>query len=317
MSAIENNLNNTPETENTITPETAKTPQTKQIPATKKANTTSTIKPIKNTKKFNFLNESRKLSGSYFIGLNPAKLSALLKSANIEVSPETSFGLLGEYVNRYGNDYTVNSDKSKITAIQLNNNYVSTLEIIKKFAGEGSSDIISPKSFINCINSFSMYYKEGNKKTILLHLAYLAEVIYQHMSILFTNEKMERDAFFERTDGLDYLTLIECAEFFYTDIYLLSSTEKKELIDTLNNYYLKPIADITQKIENTKQKMKKEEEIVAKEMIELEKEEAAMKAKKEVEKAKAEAAKKIENAKLTELARASLAKEAAAASRRR
>ena len=195
-----------------------------------------------NTKKLNpfsaFLNfNSARLSGIYPIILNPAKLFAIMKKENPETTPETSRNDLGVGVNVYSGNKVVEANDNNVKKLRLDNDFNTTLDVIKLFADEGQN-ILSPKAFINCINAIMTKYIGTNKQDLLTHISYLAEVIYQHFSTLVSNDVVERDDFFNNTTGLDYVAVSECAEFYYTDYLFLNKKEKDELEKVINSYYL-------------------------------------------------------------------------------
>lgn len=195
--------------------------------------TSSTYQP-------NLLNHSKysKTNGIYPIILNPNKVLSILKQ-NIEVTPENSFNKLGEFVNQYKNKSTNTKkifNKNK-KYIKLNNNYRTIIDTIRLFAND-NANLISPNAFINIINNIKEHYNDTDKKNILIHFSYLAETIYQHFSKMISSLPVDRDDFFSDENGLDNNAVLECAEFYYTDIYLLNTNEQKELINTLNTYYL-------------------------------------------------------------------------------
>lgn len=184
-----------------------------------------------------------KLKGIYPVMLNVNKIMSILRSKNIKVTPKNSFRLLGEYVNRYNKVDETFEEKieSHKEFLQLNNNYETIIETIQLFSKSGT---ITPKTFIDTINNLILFYDEPNKQEILIHYAYLAEVIYKHFSIMKTNEELDRNDFFSSEIELDKVAIEECAEFYYTDIYLLNSDEKAEMMKTLKSYYLEEVSVI-------------------------------------------------------------------------
>lgn len=283
-----------------------------QSNTTKQQNNLNTAKKTKKKSTFKIFEGKRaNLSGIYPIMINFNKVMTVLKSKNIELTPKNSFKLIGEYVNRYASKIEDTDEeiveKNK-DMIQLNNNYITILELIKLFST--NNNIITPKSFINCINSLALYYNEKNKKEILLHLSYLAEVIYNHTSKLYDNTGIDRNTFFAKDEGfLDYNTLLECAEFYYTDIYMLNSEERKDLFALLDKYYLEEILDIAQKREKEIAEALQAEKELQEEKERMEKEQAERNLaleKKEAEKKEKEAK---NNEKLTKLARAEVEKD--------
>lgn len=191
------------------------------------------------------------------IMINWSKLAAAIRS-NIEITPENSFQLIGEYANRYATVIS-GTNQSKLQGnldrIQLNNNITDLLDFIKLFANN-NANILSPRAFINCINTIGLYYIKSNKIQILKHLAYLAEIMYLHLSSLIDDTQLTRDDFFESDNGLNVYAVNECAEFYYTDIYLLNSDEKTELMNTLETYYLNDILKIKKQSNNTLERVK-------------------------------------------------------------
>jgi hypothetical protein len=232
----------TPNTENTATATTATPTKTSNTPT--KSNTPPTninsngdMKTEEYKKKILDANINQTM-GIYPIMLNISKIHALLKSKNIKVTPENSFRLMGEYVNRdkasgSSSFEEMLSENKKL--FQLNNNFETIIETIQLFSGIGK---ITPRTFITTINNLLLHYKEENKDELLLHYAYLAEIVYQHFSLMMDNTEIERDEFFNNDSALDIPALQECAEFYYTDIYMLNSEEKEEYIKTLKSYYL-------------------------------------------------------------------------------
>jgi hypothetical protein len=184
-----------------------------------------------------------KLKGIYPVMLNVNKIMSILKSKNIKVTSKNSFRLLGEYVNRYNKIDETFEEKieSHKEFLQLNNNYETIIETIQLFSKSGT---ITPKTFIDTINNLILFYDEPNKQEILLHYAYLAEVVYKHFSIMKTNEELDRNDFFSSEIELDKVAVRECAEFYYTDIYLLNSDEKAEMMKNLKSYYLEEVSAI-------------------------------------------------------------------------
>jgi hypothetical protein len=227
--------------------------------------------------------ELDKLKGIYPIMFNINKFFSVLNSKNIKVTPNNSYRVLGEYVNRYNKldetfEYKIEKYKN---FIQLNNDFNTIIETILLFSQTGK---ISPRSLINVINNLILFYNEPNKEEILIHYAYLAEIIYRHFSIMMDNDEIDRNSFFDNDFTLDIEAIKECAEFYYTDIYMLNSTEKTELMKVLRGFYLEE----TQKIKNETNKIIKEEEEDA---IKLEVETLASKKSAEEQKAKQKAIK--------------------------
>lgn len=199
----------------------------------KEDNKTKKINPLSKLLQFDF----NRLTGIYPIMINPNKLFALFKDKDPQITPDNSFYKIGEYVNKYNGDKQINTNNNKIAKLRLDNDFNTTLDVIRLFA-DNQSNLLTPKSFINCINSLILKYKDNQRKDLIYHMAYLAEVIYQHFSTLISNETIERDYFFNNNDGLDIEAVRECSEFFYTDYLFLNSDEKKELDNIINSYYL-------------------------------------------------------------------------------
>lgn len=232
-----------------------------------------------------------KLKGIYPVMLNVNKIMSILRSKNIKVTPKNSFRLLGEYVNRYNKVDETFEEKieSHKEFLQLNNNYDTIIETIQLFSKSGT---ITPKTFIDTINNLILFYDEPNKQEILIHYAYLAEVIYKHFSIMKTSEELDRNDFFSSEIELDKVAVEECAEFYYTDIYLLNSDEKAEMMENLKSYYLEEVSAI--KAEENK--IVKESDVSAKQ-LEVETESEKKRIADELEAKKAE--KEKNNSKLT------------------
>ena len=237
----------------------------------------------------------KSVSGLFPIMVKIPKLLEVLKSKNIKVTPKNSFNLLGEFVNRY-NPKIEDTNEEKVLKykyeFQLNNNYQTILDFIKLFSHD--SITLSPKSIINCINSIIMYYNDSNKKSILMHLSYLAEVLYNHFSMLENNKEIDRNDFFSSSTGLDINSVLECAEFYYTDLYMLNSKEKDKLITFLKTYYLEEVSAIKEELNKSAENT----EILEKELAkEKEEEERRKKQEEDERKKKQEAENKKDNEK--------------------
>lgn len=252
--------------------------------------------PKQNQYKFKLFDYDIKgVSGLFPIMVKIPKLLEVLKSKNIKVTPKNSYNLLGEFVNRY-NPKIENTNEEKVLKykyeFQLNNNYQTILDFIKLFSHD--SITLSPKAIINCINSIIMYYNDSNKKSILMHLSYLAEVLYNHFSMLENNKEIDRNDFFSSSTGLDINSVLECAEFYYTDLYMLNSKEKEELITILKTYYLEEVSAIKEELNKSAENT----EILEKELAkEKEEEESRKKQEEEELKKKKEAENKKDNEK--------------------
>lgn len=228
--------------QNTSTTKNTSTQQ--KVNNTTKKSSNNSLPSVSNekTKKLNPLSEflnfnSARLTGIYPVILNPAKLFSLLKKEKPETTPQTSRNDLGVGVNIYGSNNIVEANENKVKKVRLDNDFNTTLDVIKLFADEGNN-VLSPKSFINCINALIKNYKGSNKQDLLTHISYLAEVIFQHFSTLVSNETIKRDDFFKDTTGLNVEAVRECDEFFFTDYLFLTKKEKDELMKTINSYYL-------------------------------------------------------------------------------
>jgi hypothetical protein len=193
------------------------------------------------------------VKGIFPIMLNFNKIMSVLRSKNVKVTPSTSYKLLGEYVNKHnGID---ESFEEKIEThkdlIQLNNDFETMIKAIKILSEKGK---ITPNSIITVINNLILFYNEANKQELLIHYAYLAEIIYKHFSTLMDNTEINRNDFFENDMVLDINAVMECVEFYYTDIYMLNSDEKAELINTIKSYYLEEVM----KVKNERNKANEE-----------------------------------------------------------
>lgn len=234
-----------------------------------------------------------KITGVYPVMLNVNKIMSILRSDKVKVTPKNSFKLLGEYVNRY--NAIDESDEEKIEShknlLKLNNDFDTIIETIQLFSKSGS---ITPKLFIDVINNLVLHYNESNKEEVFMHYAYLAEIIYAHFSILMSNKELSRNEFFENDIALNINAIKECAEFYYTDIYLLNSDEKRDMINTLKSYYLENILTIKKDDNNAnlmgnqmaKQLEANTAEYKKQKAIELEEKKKAKKEEKKAEKEK-------------------------------
>ena len=96
-----------------------------------------------------------------------------------------------------------------------------------------------------------------------------------------SNDVLDRNEFFNNELELDKAAVKECAEFYYTDIYLLNNDEKAELIKTLKSFYLEEVMNI----KSEENQIVKENEESAKQ-LELETEERKKMEAEELEKKK-------------------------------
>jgi hypothetical protein len=281
----------------------------RQQQTTQQKNTTSTVKTSNRPQiikvKSDLKNEKKvynkqllgidvsQVKGIFPIMLNFSKVMSVLKSKNVKVTPGNAKSLLGEYINKYS--YIDESFEDKIETykdlLQLDNDFNTMVKTINLFSDTGT---LTPRVIITVINNLILFYNEENKQELLIHYAYFAEIIYQHFSSLIDNTNIERNDFFDNDMVLDINAVLECSEFYYTDIYMLNSDEKAELMNTLKSYYLEEVSQIKNNRDKAIEESKKAEAQLEANKIAAKKEENAAEQKRLEEEKK----KKIEKQKL-------------------